>query len=559
MSGAESSGVGAGAGNPGAAGTAGSGAAASAGAGNPGAAGAAGSGAAASAGAGNPGAGHLGAGTGAAAGAGAGNPGTGNPGAGGAAGSGGAWGWGPGTAAGGARGGASSAGWGAYNAGSAQPGPEQGPGSARPVLRRDRRSRMIAGVCGGLGRHLDVDPVVFRILFVVLTFFGGFGLLAYAAAWLFVPADGEHESEAHRLLTGRSTLGAVAVAVLVVLGFMVALTTLATGFHHAIPLLVLAAAIILVLIWRGDARRGGQPGTAQYAGPDAGAGAGERPQPWWQRPVPTYPAPGPGASAPSAAGAMGGESAPVDAPPEGFAAEEAAYGSALGWEYRGYVPGAEAAGAAGLTGEAPEVDEPRQRRLSGLTLSVALLILGVIGVLAQVGVFHVGGTSGLALAVMAVGAGMVVGGLFGRARALIPLGLVLSVPLIVANAIGVPLRGETGDTTWAPASAATIRSPYNLAAGKGQLDLSNVDPRGGTVHVTAYVGAGQILVTVPDDVALQITAHVGVGRMQFPDGSQRSGLDLTNGFEAASIGSSHGTIVLDLKAGAGDLEVDRAN
>lgn len=524
-------------------------------------------------GAGMSGAGSSGAGTGsgAAGGAGPGNPGPGNPGAGNTAGSGDAWGWGPGAAAGGARGGASSAGWGPYNAGSTQPGPVQGPGPTRPPLRRDRRSRMIAGVCGGLGRHLDVDPVVFRILFVVLTFFGGFGLLAYAAAWLFVPADGERESEAHRLLTGRSTLGAVAIAVLVVLGFMVALTTLAAGFHHAVPLLVLAAAIILVLIWRGDARRNGSPGTAQFAGPgqspgtgaggigpDAGAGTAERPQQWWQRPVPTYPAPGAGASAPSATGAMGDENAPADAPPEQSAAEEAAYGSALGWQYRGYNPGASAAGA-GVMGEAPDLGEPRQRRLSGLTLSAALLLLGVIGVLAQTGVLHVGGTSGMALAIMAVGAGMVVGGLFGRARALIPLGLVLSVPLIVANAIGVPLRGETGDTTWTPASAATIRSPYNLAAGKGQLDLSNVDPRGGTVHVTAYVGAGQILVTVPDDVALQITAHVGVGHMQFPDGSQHSGLDLTNGFDAASIGSSHGTIVLDLKAGAGDLEVDRAN
>jgi hypothetical protein len=160
---------------------------------------------------------------------------------------------------------------------------------------------------------------------------------------------------------------------------------------------------------------------------------------------------------------------------------------------------------------------------------------------------------------MAVGAGMMVGGLFGRARALIPLGLVLSVPLILANAIGVPLRGETGNTSWAPASAAALRSPYNLAAGKGQLDLSAIDPRGGTVHVTAYVGAGQILVTVPDDVAVEVTAHVGVGHMKFIDGSEHSGIDVTDSFNAAAVGGSHGTIVLDLKAGAGDLEVDRVN
>ena len=394
---------------------------------------------------------------------------------------------------------------------------------------------MIAGVCGGLGRHLDVDPVVFRILFAVMTFVGGFGLLAYAAAWLFVPSEDENESEAHRLLTGRSALGAVAVAVLMVLGFMVALTTLANGFRHAVPLLVLAAAIVIVLIWRGDMRRSGPPGTAQYAG--------ERPQPWWQRPVPTYPAPGTSADP---AGPEGGDNGPTDATPD----------QAAGWEYRGYVPGAE---APAFTGARPDVDQPRQRRLSGLTLSAAVLVLGLIGVLGQFGVFHIHGTSGLALAIMAVGAGMIVGGLFGRARALIPLGLVLSVPLIVANAIGVPLRGETGDTTWTPASAASLQPTYNLAAGKGRLDLSAIDPQGGTVHVTAYVGAGQILVTVPDDVALDISAHVGVGHMQFPDGTQHSGIDVTQGFDAAAIGGSHGTIVLDLKAGAGDLEVDRAS
>jgi phage shock protein PspC (stress-responsive transcriptional regulator) len=423
---------------------------------------------------------------------------------------------------------------------------------------------MVAGVCGGLGRHLDIDPVVFRILFVLLTFFGGFGLLAYAAAWLFVPDDGEQESEAHRLLTGRSTLGAIAIAVLIVLGGMVAITTLDSGFHHAVPLLVLSAAVILVLTWRGDARRSGMRGTAQYAAPgqDPGArtgtgtgtgtgaaagpeaGAGDRPQPWWQRPVQ------------GSAGPVAGNTAPVDAPPDQSAVSGEALGSALGWEYRGYPPAAE---TPPFVGEVPGVTEPRQRRLNGLTLSAALLALGVIGVLAEAGAFHVRGASGLALALMAVGAGMMVGGLFGRARALIPLGLVLSVPLILANAIGVPLRGETGNTSWAPASAAALRSPYNLAAGKGQLDLSAIDPRGGTVHVTAYVGAGQILVTVPDDVAVEVTAHVGVGHMKFIDGSEHSGIDVTDSFNAAAVGGSHGTIVLDLKAGAGDLEVDRVN
>jgi phage shock protein PspC (stress-responsive transcriptional regulator) len=408
------------------------------------------------------------------------------------------------------------------------PGPEQGPDSARPPLRRDGRSRMIAGVCGGLGRHLDIDPVVFRILFALLTFFGGFGLLAYAAAWLFVPDDGESESEARKLLSGRSTVSAVAVAVLAALGFMVMVTVLGQGFGRAIPLLLLAAAIVAVLLWLGERERG-TPGQAQFTGGLWGPAGAQQPRPWWQRPV----------SAPPAPGAGGDTVAPDAAEPQDAVGEF---------------------GAPQFT-EPPAVSVPRRRprRVNGLTLSAALLALGVVGVLAEAGAISIGWSAGLALAVMAVGAGMIVGGLFGRARALIPLGLVLVVPLILASAIDVPLRGETGDTTWTPASAAVLASPYNLATGRGELDLSAIDPGGGTVHVTAYVGAGQLIVTVPDDVALQAVVHVGAGRMQFVDGEQRSGLDVTSKFDSSAEGGSKGTIVLDLKAGLGDVEVQRVH
>ena len=47
------------------------------------------------------------------------------------------------------------------------------------------------GVAGGLGRYAGIDPLIFRILFVVLAVFGGSGLLLYALGWLLVPEDGE--------------------------------------------------------------------------------------------------------------------------------------------------------------------------------------------------------------------------------------------------------------------------------------------------------------------------------------------------------------------------------
>jgi phage shock protein PspC (stress-responsive transcriptional regulator) len=80
-----------------------------------------------------------------------------------------------------------------------EPTPEQGKptpgrGDAAPAPRRLFRSkedRVIGGVGGGLGRYFGVDPILFRIGFVALTFFGGAGLFLYLAAWIFVPSEGE--------------------------------------------------------------------------------------------------------------------------------------------------------------------------------------------------------------------------------------------------------------------------------------------------------------------------------------------------------------------------------
>lgn len=54
-------------------------------------------------------------------------------------------------------------------------------------LYRSRNNRKIAGVCGGLGEYFNVDPVIFRILWVVLVLGAGTGILAYIIFWLIVP------------------------------------------------------------------------------------------------------------------------------------------------------------------------------------------------------------------------------------------------------------------------------------------------------------------------------------------------------------------------------------
>jgi phage shock protein PspC (stress-responsive transcriptional regulator) len=54
-------------------------------------------------------------------------------------------------------------------------------------LYRSNGDRKIAGICVGLGEYFDIDPLVFRLLFLFSLFFGGLGALAYLVMWIMVP------------------------------------------------------------------------------------------------------------------------------------------------------------------------------------------------------------------------------------------------------------------------------------------------------------------------------------------------------------------------------------
>lgn len=56
-------------------------------------------------------------------------------------------------------------------------------------LYRSVNNRVIAGVCGGLGNYLNVDPVLLRVLWAVFFLAGGAGLLAYIIAWIIIPEE----------------------------------------------------------------------------------------------------------------------------------------------------------------------------------------------------------------------------------------------------------------------------------------------------------------------------------------------------------------------------------
>jgi len=56
-------------------------------------------------------------------------------------------------------------------------------------LYRSRESKILAGVCAGLGDYFNIDPVIIRLLWVILTIAGGAGVLIYIIAWIIIPEE----------------------------------------------------------------------------------------------------------------------------------------------------------------------------------------------------------------------------------------------------------------------------------------------------------------------------------------------------------------------------------
>jgi phage shock protein C len=60
---------------------------------------------------------------------------------------------------------------------------------ARQRLVRPRQGRKIAGVCAGLAEYFDLDVTLIRIIWLVILFAGGAGLIGYIIGWIVMPEE----------------------------------------------------------------------------------------------------------------------------------------------------------------------------------------------------------------------------------------------------------------------------------------------------------------------------------------------------------------------------------
>lgn len=392
------------------------------------------------------------------------------------------------------------------------PSPPTGPPDGRPPLVRRRRGRMLAGVAIGLARHLRVDVTLVRIAFVILAFTGGAGILGYIAGWVLLPEEDDDTSEPAVWTVQRGAPFWIGVGLLVLAA--IALVEHTTPFgSFGTPLVLIAVGAALWKVSQDRAERStvppgtpaAPPAEAGPADPPANASAGTtQPVPVWT----PLPVPRRGARRPP-----GTEWSP---PP------------------------------------------PRPRSVLGrVTVALVLLAVGGGALLDEMDLVSFTALDAVATALLLTGLGLVVGTWFGRAHGLIGLGVVL-VPVVIATSFvhgtGIDLRDGAGERIHHVTASTGIEPVYSLGAGVLEIDLSGAELPPGDTRTGVRLGAGEVLLLVPEDTSIEIDARVQLGAISLPQ-SDRAGPGLTERLVLGSRDGAGGTLHVDVELGVGELVV----
>jgi phage shock protein PspC (stress-responsive transcriptional regulator) len=374
--------------------------------------------------------------------------------------------------------------------GTGSPGIDRGNLRSYERLHRSTTDRKVAGVAGGLGRHLDIDPTIVRVVLVVLCFFGGAGFLLYGVAWLLVPEDGRQTG---KIATQPGTRNALLIGTAVLAGCLL-LGDSIHGLGFPWPVFLVGMAVLIYLAVRDREPRADRsaPPPPSFGTP-AQSVAGEPPR-------------------------YGTESPPWAPPP---------------------TP--------------PPYQPPRRTGalLFGPTLALVAVALGGLGLYDALG-GTVLAAAYPALALAVVGLMLVVGAFVGRAGGLVLLGIVSALALAVTS-IGSS-AGDFGHDAQTvrrtPLHASGVQDSYFVPTGRLVLDLSRVrDPQAlEGRHIDVGTRAGELVVVLPRSSQVDVTADVsGPGQIDLPD--RNSGGVSTQVEETLGTGSTDLSLRAHLFAG----------
>jgi len=389
---------------------------------------------------------------------------------------------------------------------------------------------MLGGVAAGIAETYGLDVTLVRVLWVVAAVLW-IGVPAYIVAWIAIPpAHG-----ASTLVRHRRDRGAFVGLVLVAIGVMIASDRLLPhGFrfgHLGGPLLLIGGGLAILFFRRRDAD-------------ETGVGPGVEPDPTTPSAQPTAP------TAPEALNAPEAETATEAA---GLTTDPTAVPPSA-WTQTAEWPLPPSQRSLRRASRRDRRDRRARPFLTPVTLSILLFGAGIASLLQATGAADVNVTVLFAIGTCVVGAALVTAAFVGRAHTLVLVGIALLAATAVSNTIDVPLRGGIGSREFRPVQLSELRSHYELGIGELKLDLRDVPLFGRTTTVDAQTGVGHLLVFVPSSVRVEVHAHAGAGSSRL-FGRDEGGWPEDD--ERAVDGSGPGLLRLDLRVGAGQVEVRR--
>ncbi|HEY5785634.1 MAG TPA: PspC domain-containing protein [Microlunatus sp.] len=454
-------------------------------------------------------------------------------------------------------------------------------------IRRSTVDKKLAGVCGGVARHWNVDPVLVRVGWVLLALSGGVGLVLYAAAWLLVPADGATGSTMDDLTKGATRswpreawVAVVAIACLIAFGIFSSTTTISFG-----------PAVVLALIWyfgyyKTRVKRSAPPPQSPYG------------QPTPLTPPPAaepFRYPGPATPFTEAAEAWrqrvddmrrGPGSTTVPTPPANPAAYPTRPDPTPAWrtypqsagpstvqdplspdmlEAAAHADFLAAADPVGLYSEAAPVKAAAapSRRTQARSLSARRLRLGSVVVLGLV-------LLGLAIAdvlgvpitpLIYAGAALLVVGLtliaatwLGRARGILPVGLLLLVA-VLGLSVAIPASQFVHQVGYTSVTQLPAQ-PVTVDRGVLNVDLSRLDLTKDATFA-ADLGTGAVRIVAPPNTNLVLDYSVRNGVVQDNDQTLVSGENLHGTSPLGRSVDSEPTLTLDIEVDQGAVVVTR--
>lgn len=366
-----------------------------------------------------------------------------------------------------------------------------------PVLRRDSARRILGGVCAGLARTWNVDPLLVRAALIVATVVtSGLAFFLYLALWLAVPSD--RTVRPSRTRSPRSIL-----AVLAILLAALVIAVPESRFAGVGIALLGVVALAWFALSRGGHPHAGRPGSLS--------------------------APHPGTMPPA--------SEPYGAP-EWKQPPTARHHETLGaWSY-----------------DQPPARRPRVWRRVVLATLASWLVLGIAD---AVGV-QVRGVAYPAAALAVIGLALIAASrperaAFGRPRGLVSVGLVAA---LVTMSMLIPATGTPASAQGyrAITDASELPSQIQVGMGTHTVDLSGLSLDEDRT-VTVVQDAGSLTLILPASAAVSARYEVDMGRVETPQ-HRVQGMDLSVS-ESYAVAPGEPVLTVLVELDMGNVEVHR--